>query len=141
MTLLTILNLDFKDVITLVITPAVLAAVGFIKYLQAEREKHKANLQNDLDKEQMRIAAEVEKEKIRVQGEVEKLKEKSVGAEAVVKIWKEMNEIHTDMEKLTQYHSDEHTNYILVKEILTTLKADYDRLMKSLFEKFLNTPT
>lgn len=139
MILLSVLNFDFKDVITLVLTPAVLFSLGLIKFLQSERDKHKTNVQAELDKEKLRIDAEVAKEKIRVEGEVEKIKEKSVGAEAVVKIWKEMNDIQEDMKRLAQYHADEQTNYILVKEILATLKVDYDRLMKSLFEKFLNT--
>jgi hypothetical protein len=147
--ILTVLNLDFKDLMSIVIVPSVLAVIGGLKIMQERKEKreaaekldlekHKTALEHDIDKEQLRVNAEIEKEKIRMSGEVEKVKEKSLGAEAVVKIWKNMDTMKGDMEQLDKKLAEEHVNYVLVKEILSNIKNDYDKITKSLWEKFLD---
>jgi hypothetical protein len=136
--LLTVLNLSFTDVIAMVLTPAAVASLGWIKYLEATKDKHKLTIEADAEKERKRIEADVEKEKVRVQGEVDKAREKSLGGEAVLKIWKEIEDINKELKKLTDAQHNDHSNDLLVNEIIRRLQDDVSKLMRVLFDTFIN---
>ena len=137
MLLLSILNLTFTDLIALVLTPAAVATISWIKFLQADRDKHAATIEKDLAKETLAQNAAVEKHRITVQGEVEKAREMSVGGAAVIKIWKEVDSIKNEIEALNRSRTDEHENNVLINEIVKRLQEDINRLMKVLFDNFI----
>lgn len=141
-------NLSFTDIIAGCI-PVGSSLFAWVKYLDADKEKHRvtqqeetlrhqANITAEAERDKRKIEAEVEKDRIKAEVEITKAKESSVGGEAVAKVWKEFTALDVTFKKMADMQNDDHFDVAIVKEIVKEMRGSLNGMQKAIFEKVLN---
>lgn len=129
-------------------TGAMIAAVVAVtKHIEAVTDRkrealerteviRKAELERAETLRKAELNAEVEKERIKAEAEVEKARERSVGAEAVLKLTTAMGELQKNMDRIDDWITKDDANHAVLHEIIHRLQEDYKRVMDALMKNF-----
>lgn len=111
--------------------------IAWRNWLQNDKDKHKMSLQNELDRQKVISDAEVEKHRISA-------KENSVGAEAVVQLWKfhdkardDWDRVEGEIAKAKESQAKDHEAFASLSEAFKIAQADVKRIMDLIFEKWV----